>query len=80
MYGHHVHAAVLAAGEQQSGCTVHFVDNEYDHGDIILQQMVPVLSDDTPDTLAARVFQAELEAYPKVLRQLAEGQSKKTDS
>lgn len=73
MYGHHVHEAVLKYGAKLSGCTVHFVDNEYDHGPIILQRAVPVLDDDTPDTLAARVFEAECEAYPEALRLIAEG-------
>jgi phosphoribosylglycinamide formyltransferase-1 len=72
-YGHHVHEAVLQYGAKMSGCTIHFVDNEYDHGPIILQRMVPVLDDDTPETLAARVFEAESEAYPEVLQLLAEG-------
>ncbi len=73
MYGHHVHEAVLKAGVKQSGCTVHFVDNQYDHGPIILQRAVPVQAGDTPDTLAARVFEAECEAYPEALRLLAAG-------
>lgn len=72
-YGHRVHEAVLAYGAKVSGCTVHFVDNEYDHGPVILQKAVPVLEDDTPETLAARVFQAECEAYPEVLRLIAAG-------
>jgi phosphoribosylglycinamide formyltransferase-1 len=72
-YGHRVHEAVLAAGAQTSGCTVHFVDNVYDHGPIILQRSVPVLAGDTPDTLAARVFEAECEAYPEALRLIAAG-------
>jgi len=72
-YGRHVHEAVLESGARLSGCTVHFVDNEYDHGPIILQKTVPVLDDDTPDTLAARVFTAECEAYPEALRQIAAG-------
>ena len=72
-YGHHVHEAVLAYGAKLSGCTVHFADNQYDHGPVILQRAVPVLDDDTPDTLAARVFEAECEAYPEALRLLAEG-------
>jgi phosphoribosylglycinamide formyltransferase-1 len=71
MYGHRVHEAVLAAGARQSGCTVHWVDNEYDHGPIILQKTVPVLDDDTPDALAARVFTAECEAYPEAIRRIA---------
>lgn len=72
-YGHHVHEAVLAYGAKVSGCTVHFADNEYDHGPIILQRPVPVLDDDTPDTLAARVFEQECEAYPEAIRMFAEG-------
>jgi len=72
-YGHYVHEAVLAYGCKLSGCTVHFVDNEYDHGPVILQKAVPVLDDDTPETLAARVFAAECEAYPQALQWIAEG-------
>jgi phosphoribosylglycinamide formyltransferase-1 len=72
-FGHHVHEAVLEYGAKVSGCTVHFVDNQYDHGPVILQRTVPVLDDDTPDTLAARVFAAECEAYPEALRLLASG-------
>ncbi len=71
MYGLKVHEAVIAAGEKVSGCTVHFVDNEYDHGPTILQWQVPVLPGDTPETLQARVFTAECKAYPQVLRTLA---------
>lgn len=71
MYGHHVHEAVLAAGEKESGCTVHIADLEYDHGPIVLQKRVPVLPDDTPETLAERVFQAECEAYPEAVRLVA---------
>ena len=55
-----------------SGCTVHFADNVYDHGPIILQRVVPVLDDDTADTLAARVFEQECEAYPEAIRRMAE--------
>jgi phosphoribosylglycinamide formyltransferase-1 len=72
-YGRRVHEAVLEHGARMSGCTVHFVDNHYDHGPILLQRVVPVLDDDTPDTLAARVFDAECEAYPEALRLIAEG-------
>ncbi|MDZ4817715.1 MAG: phosphoribosylglycinamide formyltransferase [Planctomycetota bacterium] len=68
MYGQRVHEAVLAKGAKVSGCTVHFVDNQYDHGPIIAQRAVPVLADDTPHSLAARVFAAECELYPTVLR------------
>ncbi len=71
MYGHQVHEAVIAAGAKESGCTVHYVDNEYDHGPIILHRKVPVLPGDTPSALQARVFSAECETYPDALRQLA---------
>ena len=72
-FGHRVHEAVLEYGARVSGCTVHFVDNQYDHGPVILQKTVPVLDDDTPETLAARVFAAECEAYPEALRLLSTG-------
>jgi phosphoribosylglycinamide formyltransferase-1 len=64
MHGDRVHAAVLAAGETESGCTVHLCNEKYDDGRILLQARVPVLANDTPATLAARVFAAECEAYP----------------
>lgn len=67
MWGHHVHRAVLDAGESQSGCTVHFVNNEYDAGPIILQRTCPVLPDDTADNLAERVFEQECIAYPEAI-------------
>lgn len=72
-YGHHVHQAVLDYGAKLSGCTVHFVDNQYDHGPIILQRAVPVQDDDTADSLAARVFEAECEAYPEALQLIGAG-------
>jgi len=72
-YGHRVHEAVLAYGAKLSGCTVHFADNQYDHGPVIVQRAVPVRDDDTPETLAARVFEAECEAYPEALRLIAAG-------
>lgn len=75
-YGHHVHEEVIAFGAKVSGCTVHFADNQYDHGPIVLQRPVPVLDDDTPDTLAARVFEAECVAYPEAIRLFAEGRLK----
>lgn len=75
-YGHHVHEAALATGVKVSGCTVHFADNLYDHGPIISQSTVPVLDDDTPDTLADRVFEQECEAYPEAIRLFAEGRLK----
>ena len=65
MYGHFVHEAVLKTGCKVSGCTVHFTDNVYDHGPIIIQRTVPVLDDDTPDTLAARVFEEEKNRVPR---------------
>lgn len=76
MYGHHVHQAVLDYGAKVTGVTVHFVDNEYDAGPIIWQQPVPVFDDDTAHTLAARVFEAEKEAYPHVLSLIAAGRVK----
>ncbi|MDC3378967.1 phosphoribosylglycinamide formyltransferase [Planctomycetota bacterium] len=69
-YGHHVHQAVLDAGEAVSGCTVHQVDDEYDHGPIVLQHEVPVEPGDDVDALAARVFAAECAAYPEAIRQV----------
>jgi phosphoribosylglycinamide formyltransferase 1 len=71
MYGRRVHEAVLAAGIRESGCTVHFADNSYDTGPILVQKRVPVLASDTPDTLAARVFAAECAAYPEAIRMAA---------
>jgi phosphoribosylglycinamide formyltransferase-1 len=67
MYGHHVHEAVLKSGAKESGCTVHFVDDLYDHGEIILQNRVAVLANDTPETLAARVFEQECLAYVEAI-------------
>ena len=72
-YGHSVHEAVLEYGVKVSGCTVHFADNQYDHGPVIVQRAVPVLDNDTPESLAARVFEAECEAYPEALRLIAAG-------
>jgi len=73
MYGHHVHEAVLAHGCKVSGCTVHFADQTYDTGPIIVQRCVPVHEDDTPDKLAARVFEQECIAYPEAVQRIAEG-------
>ncbi len=64
-HGDHVHAAVLAAGEIESGCTVHEVEDVYDTGDALVQKRVPVLAGDTVRSLAERVFAAECEAYPE---------------
>jgi len=70
-YGDRVHEAVLAAGDPESGCTVHLVDDVYDHGRILAQRRVPVLPGDDVHTLADRVFAAECDLYPRVLAQLA---------
>ena len=72
-HGLAVHRAVLEAGVKVSGCTVHFADNEYDHGPIVAQRVVPVLNDDTLESLAARVFAAECEAYPDAIAWFAQG-------
>jgi formyltetrahydrofolate-dependent phosphoribosylglycinamide formyltransferase len=71
-YGRNVHEAVLAAGQTQSGCTVHLVDNQYDHGPIVAQARVAVHAGDTPDTLAQRVGVAERELYPQVIQTVAD--------
>ncbi len=73
MYGHHVHEAVLAAGAKLSGATVHFADDHYDTGPIILQEAVPVLEGDTPDSLAARVQEVERRLVPEAIRLFAAG-------
>ena len=73
MFGHHIHEAVLAYGAKVSGCTVHFVDGGYDTGPIILQSVVPVEEDDTPETLAARVLVAEHQTYPEAVALFASG-------
>jgi folate-dependent phosphoribosylglycinamide formyltransferase PurN len=71
MYGSRVHEAVLAAGKDVSGCTIHFVNNEYDTGPIILQRRCEVQATDTPSQLAARVFALECEAYPEAIQLIA---------
>jgi len=72
MWGHHVHEAVVAAGETETGCTVHFVNNQYDAGPIILQGTCPVDLDDDADSVAQRVFEQECVAYPEAIRAFAE--------
>jgi formyltetrahydrofolate-dependent phosphoribosylglycinamide formyltransferase len=72
MYGTRVHAAVIAAGARVSGATVHFVDERYDHGAIIAQWPVPVLSGDTPQELAARVLRVEHALYPPAVLAVAQ--------
>ena len=74
MYGRHVHEAVLAAGDNRTGCTVHYVDDQYDHGPIILQRTCAVRETDTPDSLAARVFKEECVALPHAISLIAQGQ------
>jgi phosphoribosylglycinamide formyltransferase-1 len=73
MYGLRVHEAVLASGASESGATVHFVDEEYDHGEIIMQERVPVYPNDSAETLATRVLQVEHKIYPEALRKIALG-------
>lgn len=73
MYGKRVHEAVLAAGEPVTGVTVHFIDEQYDHGPIIGQRTVPVLATDTVDTLAARVLECEKAFFVEILQQIAAG-------
>jgi formyltetrahydrofolate-dependent phosphoribosylglycinamide formyltransferase len=75
-YGARVHRAVIESGVKVSGCTVHFVDDEYDHGPIILQAAVPVLDDDTPDSLAERIHHEENRLYPEAVRLFARGRLK----
>ena len=69
MYGHHVHEAVIAAGEKESGITIHYVNNHYDEGSPIFQAKCPVLPDDTPDDLAARVHELEYAHFPRVIEE-----------
>lgn len=73
MYGERVHRAVLQSGATVSGATVHYVDAEYDHGDILAQWPVPVLDDDSVQTLAARVLKVEHVLYPRVVEAVASG-------
>lgn len=70
MYGLHVHEAVLASGVKETGCTVHFVDEQYDTGTILLQTKVPVEPDDTPETLAARLLPVEHDTYIRAVQML----------
>ena len=78
MYGERVHNAVLASGDRESGATVHYVNQHYDEGSIIEQARVPVLAQDTAQTLALRVFQAECELYPRIVSQILLALSKKS--
>lgn len=72
MYGLHVHRAVLAARETESGCTVHLVDNEFDHGGTLAQAQVPVLPGDTAEALQKRVYVTEMELYPRAVKEFLE--------
>lgn len=67
MYGHHVHEAVIAAGEKESGIAIHYVNDHYDQGAIIFQAKCPVLPTDTPDDLAARVHELEYRYFPQII-------------
>lgn len=69
MYGSKVHEAVIAAGEKESGITIHYVDEYYDNGDIIFQAACPVSADDTPDTLAQKIHQLEHENFARVIEE-----------
>ncbi|MDP8240738.1 MAG: phosphoribosylglycinamide formyltransferase [Candidatus Hatepunaea meridiana] len=71
MYGMNVHRAVIEAGESESGVTIHSVNEEYDCGEIIAQRRVPVLTDDIPETLAARVLKVEHQFYSEVIKEFA---------
>jgi phosphoribosylglycinamide formyltransferase 1 len=66
-YGDRVHAAVLESGAAKSGATVHVVDNEYDHGEVVLKETVPVLAGDRAEDLSARVFALECDLYPRAI-------------
>jgi len=67
MYGMHVHRAVVAAGERESGCTIHLVDNVFDNGRILAQAKVPVLPEDTPEDVQHRIYEQEMRLYPEAL-------------
>ena len=75
MYGMHVHEAVLAAGDRISGATVHLVDEDYDHGAIVLQRKLDVIPGETPESLAERVLKLEHQLYPEAIRLFAEGKT-----
>ena len=71
MYGMRVHRAVKAAGERESGVTIHYVNGEYDRGDVIFQASCPVAPDDTPDDIAAKIHQLEQQHFPRVVEEIA---------
>ena len=72
MYGNHVHEAVIKSGEKISGCTVHYVDEQYDNGPTIIQKTCEVKTSDTPQILAQRVFTLECQAYPEAIKAVSE--------
>ncbi len=72
--GLHTHTRAIEAGDKEAGCSVHFVTPELDAGPIIIQAHVPILEDDTPETLAARVLEQEHRIYPEAIRRFAEGE------
>ena len=74
MYGHHVHEAVIASGDSESGASVHLVDEIYDNGRILVQEKVPVMPGDDPEKLAARVLKIEHKIYPLALEKLIRGE------
>lgn len=84
MWGHHVHEAVIAAGEKQSGVTVHYVDDKYDHGEILMQDTVEITPDDTPETLEQKIHRVEYSLYPRAiveaLRRLSENEDSKEEA
>ncbi len=73
MYGHYVHEAVIASKERESGITIHYADELYDHGKVIFQATCPVLENDTTETLAERIHALEHEHYPKIIEQVLKG-------
>lgn len=76
MFGMNVHKAVIEAGESESGCTVHTIDKEYDRGKILSQTKVPVLPEDTPEILAARILEKEHQLYWQTIKAIARGEMK----
>jgi phosphoribosylglycinamide formyltransferase-1 len=75
MYGHHVHQVVIDSGETHSGITIHYIDHEYDRGDIIFQARCPVDPGDTPESLASKVHHLEYEHFPRVIKEQVLGQA-----
>ena len=73
MYGHHVHETVVANKEKESGITIHFVDEKYDHGSTIFQATCPVSEKDTPETLAQKIHQLEHRYFPVIIEQTLAG-------